>query len=235
MVKLKHHTFESHCAAVDQSCIINMDCHGGRPTHTQFSEVKDEEYSCNVVMMEAYGKGPSNKELNIRSLELECQKQEPCAGAAADNCAIRKPLQKVCSSIWRGKRTEVFSFSFSEVTDTRPKKKKNHTPKKILYTSFPVFCFCGTLTVTHSHWVNKLQSLNCILEQGTSKSYNRTGLDGKTGINLTSVHRFVWCLYIAFLFFTPGPPSLPHTIPIPFQLWFRAQPTPLWNSLSLRP
>lgn len=145
MVKLKHHTFESHCAAVDQSCIINMDCHGGRPTHTQFSEVKDEEYSCNVVMMEAYGKGPSNKELNIRSLELVCQKQEPCAGAAADNCATRKPLQKVCSSIWRGKRTEVFSCSFSEVTNTRPKKKtkntqKTHTQKNLVYI-FPSLLF----------------------------------------------------------------------------------------------
>lgn len=133
-----------------------------------------------------------------------------------------------------------FSVALSvrlQTQDQKKKKKppKKHTPKKILYTSFPVFCFCGTLTVTHSHWVNKLQSLNCILEQGTSKSYNRTGLDGKTGINLTSVHRFVWCLYIAFLSFTPGPPSLPHTIPIPFQLWFRAQQTPLWNSLSLRP
>ncbi|EOB02781.1 hypothetical protein Anapl_00911 [Anas platyrhynchos] len=118
MVKLKHHTFESHCAAVDQSCIINMDCHGGRPTHTQFSEVKDEEYSCNVVMMEAYGKGPSNKELNIRSLELECQKQEPCAGAAADNCATRKPLQKQgiafeSNAIIHTNRCVLFRFNIS--------------------------------------------------------------------------------------------------------------------------
>ena len=141
--------------------------------------------------MEAYGKGPSKKELNIRSLESECHKQEPRAGAAVPSSGIRDPLQKVCSSIWGGKRSEPFSFSFDEVTDTRQKKKK--------YLSFPVFCFCGALTVTHSHWVNKLQRLNCILEQGTSESYNKTGLDGKTGVNLTSVHRFVWCLYTAFL------------------------------------
>lgn len=74
-------------------------------------------------MMEAYGKGPSKKELNIRSLESECQKQDPCAGAAVQNCAIRDPLQKVCGSIWGGKRSEHFSFSFDEVTDTGQKKK----------------------------------------------------------------------------------------------------------------
>lgn len=76
-------------------------------------------------MTEAYGKGPSKKELSIRSLESECHKSEACAGAAVQNCAIRDPLQKVWSSIWGGKRSEHFSFSFDEVTDTRQKKKKN--------------------------------------------------------------------------------------------------------------
>lgn len=176
-----------------------------------------------------------------RAVQQGARHQEPgnrvprtraCAGAAADNHAIRNSLQEVCNSIWVGKRSEMFSFSFSELTHTRPKNKKikkNHTITNLknCIHLFPASCFCGTLTVTHSRWVNKLQSLNCILEQGTSDSYNGTGLDGKAGVNLTSVHRFVWCLYIAFLSLTPGPPPLPHTIPISSQRWCSAQISPI--------
>lgn len=84
-------------------------------------------------MTEAYGKGPSKKELSIRSLESECHKSEACAGAAVQNCAIRDPLQKVCSSIWGGKRSEHFSFSFDEVIDTRQKKKSIYLSQSYVF------------------------------------------------------------------------------------------------------
>lgn len=76
------------------------------------------------------------------------------------------------------KRDQCISVFLSMRLLTQDKKKK-------------VFIFHGTLTVTHSHLVNKLQRLNCILEKGTSESYNKTGLDGKTGVNLTSVQGLV--------------------------------------------
>lgn len=45
----------------------------------------------------------------------------------------------------------------------------------------------------------------------TSESYNKTGLGGKKGVNLTSVHGFIWCLYTAFLSLTPRSPAPSHT------------------------
>lgn len=207
MVKLKHCTFKRVTMQLQINHVPFMWTNREKGQHVHNSQVKDEYHQCNAVMMEAYEKAPSKKELNIRSLESECHKQEPRAGAAVQNCAIRDPLQKVCSSIWGGKRSEHFSFSFDEVTDTWQQEKN---------ISLPVFCSHGTFTVTHSHWVNELQRLNCILEQGTSESYNKTGLDGKTGVNLTTVHRFVLWLYMAFLSLTLVPHPLPHTIPIPF-------------------
>lgn len=61
-------------------------------------------------MMEVYGKGPSKKEVNIRSLESECYKQEPWAGAAVQNFAVRDHLQKVCSSIKGRKEIRAFQL-----------------------------------------------------------------------------------------------------------------------------
>lgn len=121
-------------------------------------------------MMETRKRVKQEGTLNLRD------KQKTCA-EVVQNFAIRDPVQEVCRSIWGEKRSVHFSFSFNEITDTRQKKK--------------VFVFCGTLTVTHSQGVNKLQRFNCILEQETSESYNKTGLDGKTGVNLTSVHGLV--------------------------------------------
>lgn len=187
MVKLKCYTFQRAAMQV-QINHLPLTCIGREKGQDMHKSQKWRMRSSNVMLLWwRHRKGSSKKEPWIR--ETNKRRAE-----VVQNFATRDPLQRICSSVWEVKRSVLFSFSFNEVTNTRQKK---------------VFIFRGTLTLTNSYWVNKLQRINSILEQGTSESYNKTGLDGKTGVKLASVHRLVWCLHMAFLSPTPGPPPTP--------------------------